>query len=128
MMSRAFFGAAQALIERFAKDHPELPPLIYLTGMTSHLLYDEGSPNWLSPPHPTSLAHLPITPGQREYILRMMDAFARHGRTAFDQIVRALTVDRARFGFLEEEATGEAPSRPAADHRSTSHGPDARDH
>lgn len=128
MMSRAFFGAAQALIERFAKDHPELPPLMYLTGMTSHLLYDEGSPNWLSPPHPTSLAHLPITAGQREYILRMMGVFARHGRTAFDQIVRALTVDRARFAFLEEEATGKTPrARPRiiAPHR---RGPDARDH
>ena len=99
-MSRAFFGSSRVLTERFERANPAGPPLVYLNGNTSHLLYVEGSPDWLHPPFRTSLAHLPVNEDQRATILRMMDVFARHGRKMFDNLARALTTDRARFAFL----------------------------
>lgn len=99
MMARAFFREASVLAQRFADENPEHPPLAYLSNMR-HLLYEDASPNWLDPGHPTDLAELPVTPAQRDYILRMMDVFATHGRRQFDNLVRALTTDRDKFAFL----------------------------
>lgn len=100
-MSRAFFGSSRVLTQRFVQDNPALPPLVYLNGTTSHLLYEEGSPDWLRPPFVTSLAHMPITVEQRDHILRMMDVFAVNGRKMFDNLAHALTTDRGKFAFLE---------------------------
>lgn len=100
-MSRAFFGATGPVTEAFARENPDLPPLVYFSGV-HHLHYDEAASNWISPPHPTSLAGLPITDQQRRRILDLMDTFARVGRRQFDHLARALTIDRDRFGFLLE--------------------------
>jgi hypothetical protein len=98
-MSRAFFGSARAVAERYAARHPDKAPLVYFEGI-HHLLYESSSANWLDPSHPTSLAHMPVTPEQRQRILAMMDTFERLGRRQFDNLVRALTTDRKKFDFL----------------------------
>ncbi|QRK09473.1 hypothetical protein JQX13_04860 [Archangium violaceum] len=101
-MSRAFFGNLRVLTERFAVDHPERSPLVYLEG-THHLLYGQMARDWRKPTCPTSLAHLPATDAQRRAVLRMMDAFATYGRQQFDNLARALSTDRECFAFLGEE-------------------------
>jgi hypothetical protein len=102
-MSRAFFGHLRALTERFAAEHPERPPLVYLEG-THHLLYGQVAPDWKEPACPTSLAHLPATQEQRRAVLRMMETFATYGRRQFDALERALGTDRERFSFLRDAA------------------------
>lgn len=96
MGSRAFFAAANPLTKRFAANNPELPPLTYLSGV-HHLLYPAGSAD---PGHPTSVADLPVTEKQRDFILKMLEVFAKDGLQQFDNLARALTTDRARFEFL----------------------------
>ena len=98
-ISRAMFGAAKPLTAMFAEDNPSLAPLVYL-GSQRHLLYEDVEPNWIDPGHPTSLAHVPITEQENEYILKMMEVFDRYGQRQFDRLVRAMTTDRARFEFL----------------------------
>lgn len=101
-MSRAFFGHLRVLTERFAAEHPEHQPLVYLEG-THHLLYGDVASDWQQPACPTSLAHLPVTEEQRRAVLRMMEVFATYGRRQFDNLARALSTDRERFDFLRED-------------------------
>jgi hypothetical protein len=98
-MSRAFFGSARLLAERCERANPGRGSLPYFSGV-HHLLYEDADAAWLRPPHPTSLAHAPVTAAQRDAALGMMDAFAKFGRRQFDNVVRAVTVDREKFSFL----------------------------
>lgn len=98
-IARALFQAAKPLTDIFAKENPSLPPLVYF-GSNRHLLYQDVEPNWIDPGHPTSLAHVPVTEQEHDYILKMMEVFDRYGQRQFDRLVRAMTTDRERFGFL----------------------------
>lgn len=98
-MARAFFRETSALAKRFADANPDRLPLAYM-GNLRHLLHYEATENWIDPDHPTQLSHLPMSPEQREYVLNMMDVYARCGRRQFDNLARAVTEDRKRFEFL----------------------------
>jgi hypothetical protein len=100
-MSRAFFSAAIPAAEAFGREHPDRSPLVFFRGV-HHLLYEQATPSWSEPGHPTHLCHLPCTREQRQYILNMMQAFARYGQRQFNNLAKALTTDRAAFAFLSE--------------------------
>lgn len=100
-ISKAFFGSVKPLAERFVKLNPTSPRLIYLEGV-HHLLYDNTNLDWQTPTCPTTLAHVPVSPDQRERALKLMDVFATYGRRQLDNLARALTADRHTFAFLRD--------------------------
>ncbi len=100
-MSRAFFAATAPPAHDFEQRHPELLPLVYFRGV-HHLLYDEAALAGVTPDQLTNLCSLPATDEQVRYILEMMDVFARYGQRQFDNLVKALTVERDKFEFLRE--------------------------